>query len=58
LEKDEYVLASEQDPVRKVCVKNQLGFPVAGKLRVNIGYPHMHEDLPMDVQTADVRSHP
>jgi uncharacterized protein YfaS (alpha-2-macroglobulin family) len=55
LQGDEYISASEQQVVRKICVSDRTGYPLQGKLVVRAGYEKLNPQLPLDVYTTQVK---
>ena len=56
LEGEEYISATEDNVVRKICVKHRTGYPLRGKIVVRAGYEKLNSRLPLDVYSTQVRN--
>ena len=54
LQGNEFISASEEQAIRKICVKDRTGYPLNGKIVVRAGYDKLNPRLPLDVYTTQV----
>lgn len=57
MEDKPYIDVSEQDPVRTICIRNQMKQGIEGRIQVQTGYQNLNAQLPLDVFTSDVGFH-
>lgn len=50
----QYVSVTDKEPTVTVCVKNQAGQELEGKIFAQTGYQKLSAQLPLDVYTTDV----